>query len=105
MDNCKKNWTETWVGADLKFRVTIASPGFDQDTDDWSVTIVNGTVTRTFAKADCTHNLGGWYLCFSTSTFGPGQYTATITAHVPDTDFPDGTREEVKKVTLPPVKP
>ena len=103
MNNC--NNTATYVGSEVKFRVTITAYGFSQDTDDWAVTISRGQTSHTYAKADCIHNLDGWFVVFDTTTYGPGVYEATITAYIPDTDFPDGTRKEVRRCKLIEVKP
>lgn len=97
--------TKTYVGTELKYKVTITATGFSQDSDDWNVTITRGKTSRTFDKSDCIHGQDGWYVCFDTTEFGAGMYYATVTAYVPDADFPDGTRTEVKKFELLPVEP
>lgn len=92
-------------GTELKYQVVIAAEGFSMDNDDWSVTITRGRISQTFDKADCIHGEGGWYVCFDTAVFGPGDYYATLTAYVPDSDFPDGLRTERKKIYLRYVEP
>lgn len=91
---------DIFVGTELKFKVDISSTGFNMDSDDWSVKIVRGNKSREFFKADCIAGEDGWYVCFDTRDFGPGLYFAVITAHVPDSDFGDGIRTEVKKFKL-----
>lgn len=93
------------LGTELKYKVTMAATGFSMDSDDWSVTIVRGCKSRVFTKATCIHGEDGWYVCFDTSYFGAGQYYGILTAYVPDTDFPDGTRTEVQQVKLDYVEP
>lgn len=90
----------TITGTELKYKVVITATGFSMNDDDWSVTISRGQTTRTYAKADCIHGADGWYVCFDTSVFGPGDYYATLTAYVPDTDLPGGLRTERKKFWL-----
>lgn len=95
--NCNNT---AYLGTEVKFRVRITAEGFDQDTDNWAVTVSNGSRSHTFEKADCIHNLDGWFVCFDTTDFGPGLYRATIAAYIPDTDFPDGTRTEIRVTDL-----
>ena len=99
------NIKKPYVGTELKFLVTMTATGFSMDTDNWSVTVTRGRISKTFPKTDCIRGTDGWYLCFDSAEFGPGQYYATLTAYVPDNDFPDGMRTEVTKVPLPPVEP
>lgn len=100
---CKEK--RVFVGSDVKFRVTITADGFSQDTDNWDVTITRGSTSHTYAKADCIQAIDGWYVAFNTADFGAGRYTATIAAYIPDTDFPDGTRKEVKRIEFLLVEP
>ena len=93
------------LGTELKYKITMTATGFSMDEDDWTVTISRGSASRTFTKADCIHGGDGWYVCFDTAAFGPGQYYGTLTAFVPDNDFPDGTRTEVQLVELDYVEP
>lgn len=93
-----------YVGTKLKYKVTITASGFDQDADDWNVRINRGKTSRTFSKSECIRGADGWYVCFDTTEFGPGAYTAVVTAFVPDGDFQDGFRTEVKKFDLEPVE-
>ena len=93
-----------YVGTELKYKVTISASGFDQDADDWNVKIIRGKTSRTFDKSECVHGADGWYVCFDTAEFGSGSYAAIVTAFVPDGDFPDGYRTEVKKFDLQPVE-
>lgn len=96
---------KVYVGTELKYKVTITASGFDMDTDDWTVTIARGKVSKTFAKSECIHGEDGWYVCLDTTELGAGAYHAVVTAYVPDTDFPDGLRTEVKRFELPSVDP
>lgn len=94
-----------YVPTELKYKVTMTATGFSMDNDDWSVTITRGANSRTFLKSECVHGQDGWYVCFNTADFGAGKYYATLTAYVPDSDFPDGLRTEVKKFELDTVEP
>lgn len=92
---------KAFVGTDVKFLVDISSPGFVMSRDDFSVTLSNGAHSETFDKTDMvTDPEGNYYVCFSTTTFGKGLITATVTASVPDTDFGDNTRDEITKIDL-----
>lgn len=89
-----------YIGTELKFAVNITSTGFNMLTDDWKVEIVRGPHKATFTKEDAIFSEGQYYICFDTAEFGSGTYYAIITAYIPDTDFPDGLRTEVTKITL-----
>lgn len=117
MCNCGGTMEDkSFVGTEMKYKVTITAEGFDMDSDDWEIMVCRGKTCRTFEKADCVHREeqvvtpsgttteSVWYLCFNTADFGPGNYYAVLTAHVPDADFPDNIRDEVKKLLLEPVE-
>lgn len=95
---------KTYVGTEMKYKVTISATGFNINNDDWNIEVFRGKTSRKFTKEECIHGLDGWYLCFDTTDFGPGLYYAILTAYVPDSDFPDGYRTEVKKLLLEPVE-
>lgn len=92
---------KAFVGTDVKFLIDICSPGFKMSDDDFSVTLSNGTHTETYAKNQMvTDPEGNYYVCFSTTSFGKGLITATVTASVPDNDFTDHYREEIARIEL-----
>lgn len=100
---------EAFLGTEKKYLIEIQSAGFDMDTDDFFVVLKRGGKTLTIPKADMvvepyTVTEGGveveknhYYICFNTADLGPGVVSMTVTAHVPDTDFPDSIRDEVDK--------
>lgn len=102
-------YDSAFFGSEVKFIVEVNSPGFDMVRDDFEIDLKRGSTTKHFAKSDLivettTDTINGeevettnFYLCFDTRDFGKGIMTAIITAHVPDTDFPDGIRDEVDK--------
>lgn len=81
-------------GTEVKYLMT--GSGFDMDLNYFVVSVYCGGITKEFAKPDLTRDTdtGSWYLCFDTTPFRPGLMTATVTAYVPDEDFPDGLRTE-----------
>lgn len=89
-----------FIGTELKFKINISAPGFNMDTDDWSITIVQKKTKVEYKKEDCVAGEDGWFVCFDTRDFGTGSYYAIVTAYVPDSDFEDGLRTEVKKFHL-----
>lgn len=103
-------------GTERKFLVEITSPGFNMETDEFEVALTRGTIQRVFHKSDMVvenytvvedgHDVEkqNFYLCFDTQDFGPGIITATVVAHVPDSDFNDGIRDEVDEFDLLNVK-
>lgn len=91
-----------FVGTEVKYLVQIEAAGFDMTTDDFTITIRRGQKERTFQKSELVEETDAqmnkhYYICFDTAEFGPGVLTCIIRAYVPDTDFPDGIRTEVKK--------
>ena len=103
-------------GTERKFLVEITSPGFDMARDEFEVALTRGDIQRVFYKSDMiseTYTVveGGhevektdYYLCFDTMEFGNGVIVATVVAHVPDSDFSDGIRDEVEEFELLHVK-
>lgn len=89
-----------YFGTELKYLVTIESPGFSMADDQFEITVKRGTKELTFQKSDLVLRDGNYYLCFDSSDLGTGEVVAIATAHVPDADFQDGLRTEVHKVDL-----
>ena len=89
---------EAFLGTEKKYVIDIKSQGFDMDTDDFEVVLKRGGNTLTFHKSDLLKDEeDNWYIAFNTAALGAGTVSITVTAHVPDTDFPDGLRDEVDK--------
>lgn len=100
---------EAFLGTEKKYLIKIESSGFDMETDDFEVLLKRGGNTLTIRKEDMVvepytvivDNVEvtkkNYYICFNTADLGPGVVSMTVTAHVPDTDFPDGIRDEVDK--------
>ena len=105
-----------FFGTECKFLVEIQSPGFDMERDEFEVALTRGSTQRVFHKSDMIEETytvtennvevtkKNYYLCFDSSDFGNGIIIATIVAHVPDGDFPDGIRDEVEEISLMNVK-
>lgn len=103
-------------GTERKFLVEITSPGFNMETDEFEVALTRGNIQRVFYKSDMIVESDtviedgqevekkNFYLCFDTQDFGTGVIVATIVAHVPDSDFNDGIRDEVEEFDLLNVK-
>lgn len=91
---------KTFLGTELKYLLKINSPGFSMATDEFEATVEGNGGGMTFHKSDFpTDASGNYYLCFNTRDFGAGPISVTITAHVPDVDFPDNFRDEVTKIS------
>lgn len=105
-----------FLGTERKFLVEMVSPGFDMARDEFEVVLTRGKTQRVFYKSDMIEETytvtenniqvekKNYYLCFNTRDFGPGIIVATLVAHVPDGDFPDGIRDEVDEFALMDVK-
>lgn len=102
-------YDSAFFGSEVKCLVEVTSPGFDMVRDDFEIDLKRGNTTKHFAKSDLVTETytevedgqevekTNFFLCFDTRDFGKGILTAIITAHVPDTDFADGIRDEVDK--------
>lgn len=95
-------------GTKAKYRIEIESPGFDMESDDFTLILQRGTVSKTFSKSDLIDKVviedgeekHQYFLCFNTLDFGPGDITVIVRAFVPDDDFPGGIRLEVDRFRL-----
>lgn len=89
---------EAFLGTEKKYLLNIESSGFDMERDDFEVLLKRGPNSLTLRKADMIRDdEDNWYIVFNTADLGPGVVSMTVIAHVPDTDFPDGIRDEVDK--------
>lgn len=91
-------------GTEVKFLMTAT--GFDMNSDYFVITVNCGGISKDFAKPELTFDAesGDWFLCFDTTPFRSGVMTATVTAYVPDDDFPDGLRTEKTSRVLGKIK-
>ena len=89
---------EAFLGTEKKYHLEIVSEGFDMETDDFEVELKRGPNVITLKKNDLVKDVNGdFYVTFDTAELGPGGVTMTVTAYVPDEDFPDGLRTEIDK--------
>lgn len=93
-----------WSGTELKYLVEITAAGFSMATDDFNIVLSRGSHSVTFEKSDLVTDGENYYLVFDTAQFRTGDLYYTITAYVPDNDFPDGLRTEVFKKRLTTIK-
>ena len=100
---------EAFLGTEKKYLIEIQSAGFDMARDDFEIVLRRGGKTLHIPKSACIVEpytvvedgqevqKVNYYFAFNTADLGPGVTSITITAHVPDTDFSDGIRDEVDK--------
>jgi hypothetical protein len=84
-------------GDTAKYKIEITHADFDQQRDDYSVVLSWGMFGRevTIAKKDMKHDEdGNHFLCFD-STEMLGWVKAACHYEIPDSDSPEGIREEV----------
>ena len=105
-----------FFGTECKYLVEIQSPGFVLERVEFEVVLSRGSTRQIFHKSDMVAEpytviedgqeveKMNYYVCFDTYDFGNGVITATVIAHVPDTDFDDGIRDEVEEFPLMNVK-
>lgn len=84
-----------YIGSDLKFRVNISAPGFDQSRDEYYIDVYCGEKHKRYSNSDVKEGTDGYYLPIETEGLDPGQLKFVITAFVPDEDFNDGTRRQI----------
>lgn len=101
---------EAFYGTEKKYLIEVESAGFDMHRDEFEVVIKRGGHTIVIPKSDLVvepytvtvdneqETRYHYYVLFNTKDTGKGDVSAVITAHVPDTDFPDGIRDEVIKL-------
>lgn len=101
------------LGTDLKIKVELICEGFSMDDDDFDLTLRwnGGDVTYSKTESSTDEHIveaqdgSGWYLVIETEELNmKGLVTLIATLYVPDTDFPDGIRNEVVKQDLFSVK-
>jgi len=87
---------EAVLGTEKKYILKIESTGFDMEEDDFDVEIRRGPQYLRILKSDMIKDFeGNFYFTFNTADLGVGYATIVVTAHVPDSDFLDGIRDEV----------
>lgn len=97
---------QAFVGTELKFAFTITAEGFNMNTNDFTIMLMNGRKTKTILKEDCFQDENeDWFFVFDSTELGAGVVSAVFTAFVPDTDFDDEYRTEVAKIDLVFIKP
>ena len=90
-----------YLGTELKYQLNITATGFSMVDDDFTVDIVRGPNRIHFEKADLvTDGEGHYFVCFDTTPLGAGLASIICVAYVPDEDFTDGLRTEVRKAEL-----
>lgn len=92
---------KVFIGTEMKYAVNITAAGFSIADDDFEIDVARGSTKLHFDKADLPFDdKGQYYLCFDTAELGTGDVSVVITAHVPDSDFADGIRDEVVSFIL-----
>lgn len=85
-----------YIGSDLKLRIDISAPGFDQYSDDYIIDLYcDNELIRTFTQDDIKYSGEYFYLPIPTEGFRPGFLRLVVTALVPDSDFSRGIRKEI----------
>ena len=92
------------MGSDTKIAFTADLPdGLLLKDIDFEVKVVNVSAkdkAKNYQKADCIMALNGaaYVVLVDTDYFGVGRLMLRLTVHIPDTDYPSGTRKEVIKI-------
>ena len=92
------------MGSDTKIAFTADLPdGLLLKDIDFEVKVVNVSQkdkAKDYQKADCIMAFDGaaYVVLVDTDYFGVGRLMLRLTVHIPDTDYPSGTRKEVIKI-------
>ena len=92
------------LGSDAKIAFTADLPdGLLLKDIDFEVKVVNVSKkdkAKDYQKADCIMVFDGaaYVVLIDTDYFGVGRLMLRLTVHIPDTDYPSGTRKEVIKI-------
>ena len=92
------------LGSDAKIAFTADLPdGLLLKDIDFEVKVVNVSAkdkAKDYEKADCIMAMDGaaYVVLVDTDDFGVGRLMLRLTVHIPDTDYPSGTRKEVIKI-------
>ena len=92
------------LGSDVKIAFTADLPdGLLLKDIDFEVKVVNVSQkdkAKDYQKADCIMAFNGaaYVVLVDTDDFGVGRLMLRLTVHIPDTDYPSGTRKEVIKI-------
>lgn len=94
-----------YIGDDAKLMVNINAEGFDQDTDNYTIDLYCGDSHISFTQEDVIIGSdGNHYLLVETSSLTPGKMRMVVRAQIPDTDFPDGHRQQTAVKNLTTIK-
>lgn len=92
------------LGSDAKIAFTADLPdGLLLKDIDFEVKVVNVSTkdkAKDYQKSDCIMAFDGaaYVVLVDTDYFGVGRLMLRLTVHIPDTDYPSGTRKEVIKI-------
>lgn len=90
-------------GTEFKLNISMEPmDGFHLADVDFSADVFTEMGLRkgiTIAKADAIKvDEDNYIICVDSAVCGVGKYYVRLTAHIPDTHFPDGLRTEIKTV-------
>ena len=92
------------LGSDAKIAFTADLPdGLLLKDIDFEVKVVNVSLkdkAKEYQKSDCIMAMDGaaYVVLVDTDYLGVGRLMLRLTVHIPDTDYPSGTRKEVIKI-------
>ncbi len=115
---------KVYKGTEKKFAVNLTCPGFDQDTDDFEITVKSGSTGVTFysnpekpgnhlfketvevpddssdSSSDSSDSgepttITAWYAIIDTNDLPIGKVKCVAIAHVPDANADGGIRDEI----------
>lgn len=88
-------------GTELKFKVELTAAGFSMAENDFEIEVKSGRQSVSMTKEEMkTDGSGNYYAYIDTNALPAGTLKIVATAHIPDSDSPDGVRNEVAKADL-----
>jgi hypothetical protein len=94
--------TNSVKGTQFKLNINMpAIEGYSLKTIEWEVKVFTDTSTKsiTIQKKDAIEeDANNYVILVDSAECGAGRYFVTLTAHIPDADFPNGKRIERKTV-------
>lgn len=92
---------DVFYGSTPKYKLSIDA-GIPMSDFDFEVRLTRADRTLVVKKNDLrVTEEGDYLLCLDTTLLGAGEVKGVVTAYIPDRDFPDGIRKEVRIIDKP----
>ena len=89
-----------YKGTELKPKIELTAQGFSMTNDEFEIEVKSGRSSITMEKEDLIVKNGEYYAYIDTNELQAGTLKLIATLHVPDSDAPDGIRNEIAVTNL-----